>query len=164
MRCLLLLLSSGSPLIWEMLSLTAVTISAVRILWRAIANFRPFSKPLCSSMDNSSEGRFITHLSFRDEPEFTGDLLLSKWQNFLLCFSLCLVNVCCSFEWQNSLTQEVLELLIKAERSLNEQENNACKHSMELWHSSICNFRKPMSLYPLAFYKDGWNLKLDGST
>ena len=98
------------------------------------------------------------------EPEFTGDLLLSKWQNFLSCFSLCLVNVYCSFEWQNSLTQEVLELLIKAKSSMNEQENNACKHSMELWHSSICNFRKAMSLYPLAFYKEGWNLKLDGST
>ena len=53
-----------------------------------------FSKPLRSSADNSLEVRFMTHLSFRDEPELAGDLLLSKWRNFLSCFSLCLVNVC----------------------------------------------------------------------
>ena len=85
------------------------------------------------------------------------------------CFSLCLVNVCCSFELQNSSTQEVSELLIKAESSLSERENNARKHNMELWHSSIRNFRKEkpvrtMSLYSLALRKGGRNVELDGNT
>ena len=139
------------------------------ILRGALVNFRPFSKPLRSSADNSLKEGFMTHLSFRDEPELTGDLLLSKWQNFLSCFSLCLVNVYSSFELHNSSTQEVSELLIKAESSLSERENNARKHSMELWHSSIRSLRKEkpvrtMSLYPLALRKGGRNLQLDGST
>ena len=74
----------------------------------------------------------MTHLSIRDKPELTGDLLLSKRCNFMSCFSLCLVNVCCSLELQNSSTQEVSELLIKAESSLSGRENNTRKHSMEL--------------------------------
>ena len=48
------------------------------ILRGALVNFRPFSKPLRSSADNSLEEGFMTHLSLRDEPELTGDLLLSK--------------------------------------------------------------------------------------
>ena len=163
MRCLLLLLPSGSPLSWEMLSLTATTISAVGILWRAIANLDPSL--------NHSVPAWITPQKEGSSPIYLSEMNLNLQETFywandrIFCrVSLCLVNVCCSFEWQNSLTQEVLELLIKAEHSLNEQENSACKHSMDLWHSSICNFRKAMSLYPLAFYKEGWNLKLDGST
>ena len=135
----------------------------------ARSNSEPFSKPLLSSRDNSSKKRFMTHLSFRDEPELAGDLLISKWRNFLSCFSLCLVNVSCSLEWQNSLTLEVSELLIKAESSLSEQRNNIHNHSVELWHSCIRNFwkEKPvwtMSLYPLSLRKEGVNCKLDGST
>ena len=60
-----------------------------------------------------------------------GSILRGALVNFRP-FSLCLVNVYSSFELHNSSTQEVSELLIKAESSLSERENNARKRSMEL--------------------------------
>lgn len=71
---------------WETLSSTGATISAVGILLGAIANLRPSSNSPRSSADDCLEERFMTHLSFGDEPELIRDLLLRKWRSFSVVF------------------------------------------------------------------------------
>lgn len=71
---------------WETLSSTGATIPAVGILLEAKANLRPSSNPLRSSADDCLEERFMTHLSFGDEPELIRDLLLRKWRSFSVVF------------------------------------------------------------------------------